>query len=120
VPVKLCTLPYLLYLTWSRVSSVSIMPMLRVGRVRYHGSTPESGKHFVHLVFCRPSCRADFVGDLPAIKATGCEANHSPASSAEIKNKWISTSTFQYAIRYSLIRNAVFLESVGSTCALEL
>jgi len=53
-------------------------------------------------------------------KATGCEAKHSPASSAEIKNKWRSTSTFQYAIRYSFIRDAVFLEAVGSTCALEL
>jgi hypothetical protein len=60
------------------------------------------------------------LGDLPVKKATGCEANHSPASSAEIKNKWRSTSTFQYAIRYSFIRDAVFLEAVGSTCALEL
>jgi hypothetical protein len=94
---------------WSQLSSVGIVPRLKAGRASYHGSTPERRKNFVPSIFCRPSCCARIVGNLPGKKSDGCEANHSPASSAEVKNKWRSTSTFQYAIRYSFIRDAVLL-----------
>ena len=94
---------------WSRVSSVGIVPRLKAVRARYHSSNPERGNNFVPSVFCQPSCCVCIVGICLGKKATGCEANHSPVSSAEVKNKWRSVSTFQYAIRDSFIRDAVFL-----------
>jgi hypothetical protein len=50
---------------WSRVSSVGIVPRLKAGRARNHGSTPERGNNFVPSVFCRPCCCAGIFGDLP-------------------------------------------------------
>jgi len=52
-----------------RVSSVSIVPRLKARRAKYHGSIPERGKNFVPSVFCRPSCCAGIVGDLPGEKS---------------------------------------------------
>jgi len=39
----------------------------------------------------------DMRGSFPGNEATGREADHSPPSSAEVKNAWSYTSTSQYA-----------------------
>jgi hypothetical protein len=88
------------YLSDTRGSSVSIVTRLRVGRP---GFDSWQGKGFFSLCHCVQTDFAahvafytvrtgdSFPGDRP-----GREANHSPSSSAEIKNAWSYTSTPKY------------------------
>jgi hypothetical protein len=39
----------------------------------------------------------DSGGSFPGVKAAGCESDHSPPASAEVKKMWIYTSTPPYA-----------------------
>jgi hypothetical protein len=78
---------------------------LRAGQQRGRSSSPGKVKNFLFSTSSRPvlwptqppvqsvsgSCS-------PEIKRPGREADHSPPTSTEVKNTWIYTSTFPYAV----------------------
>jgi hypothetical protein len=75
---------------------------LRAGRQRGRTSSLGRVKNFLHLVrtgskvhpVSYPMCTG---GSFPGVKRPGCEADHSPSTSAEVKKMWICTSTPPYA-----------------------
>jgi hypothetical protein len=65
---------------------------------------PEGSRNFLFSTSSRPSLRSTQppiqpmgTGALsPGVKRQGCEADHSPPASAEVKKMWIYTSTLPY------------------------
>jgi hypothetical protein len=76
-------------------SLVSIVTRLRAGRLWLFDSWQKQG-YFLFAIASRPSYPVDTESSLPGGKAAGREADHSPLSSAEVKNAWSYTSTSQY------------------------
>jgi hypothetical protein len=73
----------------------SVSDWLRAGRSR--GRSSSSGRGRISLLFTssRPHPASNPVGT--GGKAAGHEADHSPQTSAVVKNTWIYTSTPPYA-----------------------
>jgi hypothetical protein len=87
---------------YSRDSAVGIATG-RAGRPRSRISSPGEGKNFLFSTSCRPALGPTqppiqwVTGTLsPEVKRPGREANHSPPTSAEVKNMWIYTFTPAY------------------------
>jgi hypothetical protein len=77
---------------------------LRDGQLRGRSSSPGRVKNFHFSKSSRPALGPTqppiqwVPEDLsPGVKGPGCEADNSPATSAEVKKMWIYTSTFPYA-----------------------
>jgi hypothetical protein len=73
------------------------------GRPTGRSSSPGGGKNFLFSTSSRPALGSTqpptqwVPGALsPGVKRLGCEADHSPPTSAEVKKMWIYTSTTPY------------------------
>jgi hypothetical protein len=74
-------------------------------RPRCRCSSPGGGKNFHFSTSSRPALGPtqppiQWIGNgalSPRVKRQGCEADHSPATSVEVKKMWIYTSTPPYA-----------------------
>jgi hypothetical protein len=88
-------------LSKSRNSSVGIVTELRAGRSGFKGSIPGRDWEFFSSAPCLDLSEAHPasypVGKLgalsPGVERPGREADHSPPSSADVKNSWSCTST---------------------------
>jgi hypothetical protein len=75
---------------------------LRVGRPRGRSSSPGRVKNFLFTISSRPALRFTqppiqwVPAALSRVKRPGCEADHSPPTSAEVKKMWIYTATSPY------------------------
>jgi hypothetical protein len=97
-------------------SSVSIATTLSAGRPRFSFRPAGAVKEFFLFVTASsPAARPNRLqcswvqGALsPGVKRPGCQADHSPPSSAEVKNAWSYTYTSQYIfMAYCLIKQGM-------------
>jgi hypothetical protein len=72
---------------------------IRAGRLRGRGSSPGRVKNFHFSMLWRPALGSTQprIQLVPGVKRPGREADDSPTTSAEVKKKWIYTSTPPYA-----------------------
>jgi hypothetical protein len=58
------------------------------------------------------------IGGFSGVKRQGCEVKHSPPSSAEVKNKWIHTSTTH--IRLHVVGREIYIMGIFSVKNMKL
>jgi hypothetical protein len=88
----------------SRGSSVSIVTRLRAGRPRFDSRQGQGMFLFA-------------TGSSPGLRRPGCEADHSPQSSAEVKNVWSCTSTTPYVfMAWCLVKHRDNFNFIGYVC----
>jgi hypothetical protein len=70
------------------------------GRPRAQSTSPGRGKHFFLLRVVQTGSEVHATsypvgtgGSFPGVKRSGCEPDHTPPDSAEVKKTWIYTST---------------------------
>jgi hypothetical protein len=75
------------------------LTVLRAGRPRGRSSSPGRVKNVLFSTSSNPVLgpTQPLIQWVAGIKRTGCEADHSPPTSAEVKKTWIYTSTPPYA-----------------------